>query len=128
MVTLPLIALAIPSVCIGWMTIEPTLIGDYFGNSIVVAPAHHGLAEFLEEWHGVGGFMLHGVTTLPFLARHGRHRRGVVSVPRPAAPASAHCRYLRPLYTLLENKYYFDRFNDWFFAGGAPVGSFLERR
>ena len=24
-----------------------------------------------------------------------------------------------PLYTLLDNKYYFDRFNDWFFAGGA---------
>ena len=26
---------------------------------------------------------------------------------------------LRPVYTLLDNKYYFDKFNDWFFAGGA---------
>jgi len=26
-----------------------------------------------------------------------------------------------PVYTLLDNKYYFDRFNDWFFAGGARL-------
>jgi NADH-quinone oxidoreductase subunit L len=25
------------------------------------------------------------------------------------------------VYTLLEQKYYMDRFNDWFFAGGARV-------
>ena len=31
------------------------------------------------------------------------------------------------LYTLLDNKYYFDRINDWFFAGGArAVGRFLS--
>jgi NADH-quinone oxidoreductase subunit L len=31
------------------------------------------------------------------------------------------------LYTLLDNKYYFDRFNDWFFAGGArAVGRFAS--
>src|SRR6266403_1178484 len=26
-----------------------------------------------------------------------------------------------PIYTLLDQKYYFDRFNDWFFAGGARL-------
>ena len=31
------------------------------------------------------------------------------------------------IYTLLDNKYYFDRFNDWFFAGGARgLGRFLS--
>jgi NADH-quinone oxidoreductase subunit L len=31
------------------------------------------------------------------------------------------------LYTLLDNKYYFDRFNQWFFAGGArAVGGGLS--
>ena len=31
------------------------------------------------------------------------------------------------LYTLLDNKYYFDRFNDWFFgAGGRGLGRFLS--
>ena len=34
-VTGPLIALAIPSVIIGWLTIGPVLFGDYFGGSIV---------------------------------------------------------------------------------------------
>ena len=30
---------------------------------------------------------------------------------------------IQPIYTLLDNKYYFDRFNDWFFAGGARGAS-----
>jgi NADH-quinone oxidoreductase subunit L len=33
-----------------------------------------------------------------------------------------------PIYTLLDNKYYFDKFNDWFFANGArKLGSGLWR-
>ena len=32
-----------------------------------------------------------------------------------------------PIYTLLDNKYYFDIFNDWFFAGGArKVGNLFS--
>jgi glucosamine--fructose-6-phosphate aminotransferase (isomerizing) len=87
-VTAPLIALAIPSVCIGWMTVEPTLIGGYFGNAIVVAPAHPAVAEFREEWHGIGAFMLHGVTTLPFwLALAGIAAAWYLYLVRPALPA-----------------------------------------
>ena len=42
---------------------------------------------------------------------------------RPGSPA----RPARST-TLLENKYYFDRFNAWFFAGGArALGAFLSR-
>ena len=37
----------------------------------------------------------------------------------PALPAEIEARSRGPIYTLLDNKYYFDRFNDWFFAGGA---------
>ena len=33
-VTLPLIALAIPSVVIGWLTVEGMLFGDYFSSAI----------------------------------------------------------------------------------------------
>ena len=58
--------------------------------------------------------------------------------PRTTTPATigtqiASDRYgviatrFRVLYTLLDNKYYFDRFNDWFFAGGArAVGRFAS--
>jgi NADH-quinone oxidoreductase subunit L len=126
-VTVPLIALAIPSVCVGWMTIEPTLVGDWFGNSIVVTPAHPAVAEFREEWRGVGSFMLHGVMALPFwLALAGIATAWYLYLVRPELPARI-AGAVRPLYTLLDNKYYFDRFNDWFFAGGArKLGGFLS--
>jgi len=126
-VTVPLIALAIPSVCIGWLTIEPTLVGDYFGNSIVVVPAHPAVAAFRDEWHGIGAFILHGVTGLPFwLALAGIGAAWYLYLVRPALPARI-AGAVRPLYTLLDNKYYFDRFNEWFFAGGArAVGTFLS--
>ena len=44
-VTLPLVLLAIPSVVIGWLTIEPLLFGDYFGSAIHVAEQHDVLGE-----------------------------------------------------------------------------------
>ena len=126
-VTVPLIALAIPSVCIGWMTIEPTLVGDWFGNSIVVSSTHSAVAAFREEWHGIGAFMLHGVTALPFwLALAGIVSAWYLYLVRPDLPARI-AGAARPLYTLLDNKYYFDRFNDWFFAGGTrKLGNFLS--
>jgi len=126
-VTVPLIALAIPSVVIGWMTVEPTLVGDWFGDAIVVSSAHPAAADFREEWRGIGAFMLHGVTALPFwLALAGIVSAWYLYLVRPELPARI-AAAVRPIYTLLDNKYYFDRFNDWFFAGGArKVGSFLS--
>ena len=43
--TVPLILLAIPSIYAGWVYIEPMLFGGFFGDSIVVAPAHDVLGE-----------------------------------------------------------------------------------
>ena len=104
------------------------LVGDYFGNSIAVAPAHDVLAEFRKEWHGVGAFVLHGVSGLPFwLALAGIAAAWYLYLANPALPARI-ARASGPIYTLLENKYYFDRFNAWFFAGGArALGAFLSR-
>src|SRR6185295_8039928 len=65
-VTLPLILLAIPSVYTGWTYIEPLLFGDYFAGSIAVKPDHNVLAELGRDWHGVGAFILHGLTAAPF--------------------------------------------------------------
>jgi len=127
-VTIPLIALAIPSVCVGWMAITPMLIGDFFGNSIVVLPQHDVLKSFREEWHGVGSFMLHGVTTLPFwLAISGIVAAWYCCLANPTV-SDRIAKALGPVYTLLDNKYYFDRFNDWFFAAGARrLGANLSR-
>jgi NADH-quinone oxidoreductase subunit L len=123
----PLILLAIPSVYTGWTYIEPLLFGDYFAGSIVVKPDHNVLAELGRDWHGVGAFMLHGLT---------RRRSGSRSPasPPPGTATSSTRRCPRgsgdggPVYTLLDNKYYFDKFNDWFFAGGArKVGGWRPR-
>jgi NADH-quinone oxidoreductase subunit L len=118
-ITVPLILLAIPSVYAGWYYVEPMLFGDWFGSSIVVSPAHPAMAAIKEEWHGVGAFILHGFASLPFwLAIAGIAAAFYCYIIDPALPARLR-KLAGPLYTLLDNKYYFDRFNDWFFAGGT---------
>jgi len=118
-VTLPLILLAIPSVVIGYIAIEPMLYGDYFGSSIFISDHHHALHEMHEEFHGAFAMVLHSFTTLPlWLAIAGVASAAFFYLKRPDIPAMIQ-KKSQFIYTLLDNKYYFDRFNDWFFAGGA---------
>ncbi len=126
-VTLPLILLAIPSVYAGWAYVEPMLIGGFFGDSIVIRPEHPALWDLKAEWHGVGAFVRHGVLSLPFwLAIAGIAAAVYCYLVNPALPERIR-KAAGGIYTLLDNKYYFDRFNDWFFAGGARrVGRFLS--
>ena len=126
-VTVPLVLLAIPSVYAGWQYIEPMLFGGFFGDSIVVRPGHAVLAELKEEWHGVAAFIRHGMLSLPFwLAIAGIVSAWYCYLVNPALPERLK-NAAGALYTLLDNKYYFDKFNDWFFAGGArTIGAFLS--
>ncbi|HQR12629.1 MAG TPA: NADH-quinone oxidoreductase subunit L [Casimicrobiaceae bacterium] len=118
-VTVPLILLAIPSVAVGWLTIEPILFGSYFGDSIVILPVHEAMATMREEWHGVGRFLEHGLGSFPlWLAIAGIVSAWYCYLVRPDLPDRIKSAFA-PVYTLLDNKYYFDRFNEWFFAGGA---------
>jgi NADH-quinone oxidoreductase subunit L len=120
-VWVPLVALAIPSVAIGAMTIGPVLFGGYFGDSIHVAPGHDVLAEIGSEFHGWLALALHGFATVPFwLAVAGVVTAWYLYLKRPDLPEKIQAA-ARPLYVLLSEKYYFDRFNDWFFAGGARL-------
>jgi NADH-quinone oxidoreductase subunit L len=126
-VTVPLVMLAIPSVLAGWMFIEPMLVGSYYGASIVVLPGHPAMEEFRGEWHGIAAFIEHGALSLPFwLAIAGIVAAWYCYLVNPALPERLK-RMAGPVYTLLDNKYYFDRFNDWFFAGGSRgLGTFLS--
>jgi NADH-quinone oxidoreductase subunit L len=120
-VTVPLILLAIPSVYAGWTYIEPMLFGGWFGDSIFVREQHAVLAELKGEWHGPVPFILHGLASAPFwLTVAGIATAAYLYLVKPELPARIAARF-REIYTLLDNKYYFDRFNDWFFAGGARV-------
>ncbi len=115
-VTVPLILLAIPSIAIGWITIEPMLHGGYFGDAI---KATETMAELKKEFHGAGAMVLHGLTSLPFwLAVLGAGAAWYCYILKPELPAKIRAQFAWPV-KILEDKYGFDRFNDWFFAGGA---------
>jgi NADH-quinone oxidoreductase subunit L len=118
-VTVPLILLAIPSLYSGWAYIEPLIIGNYFGGSIFVLPEHEALAKIREEWHGAVALMEHGVLSLPFaLAAAGIATAVYCYLVNTALPGRIAAK-AGGLYTFLVNNYYFDKFNEWFFAGGA---------
>ena len=119
-VTVPLILLAIPAICAGWL-IKPMLFGGYFGDAIFISHEHHGLAEMAEEFHGVIPMMLHALTTVPFwLALSGAATAWFLYIVRPELPAVIKQKFSFIAF-ILEQKYGFDRFNDWFFAGGSRL-------
>ncbi len=122
-VTVPLILLAIPSIFIGWFTIEPLLFGDWFSGVLYVAPNHNVLQHMGEHYHGQWGFILHGMTALPFfLAMGGLALAGYVwwwlhkTNPKIDEKIQAAAG---PLTAVLENKYGFDDFNQRYLAGGS---------
>ena len=121
-VWLPLVLLAIPSVVIGFMTIEPMLFGEFFKDAIVVDGArHHAMKELAEAFHGPVAMALHALSTAPFwLAFAGVVTAWYMYLINPAVPAAIG-RGLRPLVVLLENKYYMDWFNENVLARGARM-------
>ncbi len=121
-VTVPLIALAIPSVIIGYIAIEPMLFGDYFKGVIHVNEEAHPVMEALHHhFHGAVAMALHSVTTPVFwLAFSGVALSWFFYMKRPDIPAAIKARF-SGIYTLLDNKYYFDKFNEVVFAGGARL-------
>ncbi len=120
-VTVPLILLAIPSVIAGWAMIGPALFGNYFGGAIFIAPEHPAIAKMAADFHGAMGMVLHGLMTLPFwLALAGAATAWYLYIVRPDLPAVIKDKS-GVLARILEEKYGFDRFNDWFFAGGARL-------
>ncbi len=119
-VWLPLVLLAIPSVYTGWAYIEPMLFGDFFGSAIYInSEAHPAMAHLREHFHGAGAMVLHAFGTLPFwLAVAGVGTAYFLYMVRLDLPHKIRMKS-GVLYSVLEEKYGFDRFNDWFFAGGA---------
>jgi NADH-quinone oxidoreductase subunit L len=119
-VTLPLVLLAIPSVLIGYVTIEPMLHGGFFDGAIFVDAAKHpAMTELSELFHGPMAMASHALTTLPFLLA----LAGVVSawymyMINPALPAAL-AKLFRPLVVVLENKYYMDWINENILARAA---------
>jgi NADH-quinone oxidoreductase subunit L len=123
-VKLPLILLAIPSLAIGYLAIEPMLFGDFFKGVIFVnSEAHPAMQELTHHWHHIfhsaTGMAIHGFMTLPFaLAASGVFVAWFFYMKRPDIPAAIQKRFAL-INSILENKYGFDSFNDRFFAAGS---------
>ncbi|NEX20940.1 NADH-quinone oxidoreductase subunit L [Thiorhodococcus mannitoliphagus] len=126
-VTLPLVLLAIPSVFIGWYTIEPMLVNDWWvsgdWNPIVVAHDHDTLHHLREHWEGQAAFVHHGLGALPFvLAATGLTLATIIWWlfhkwnPRIDEQLQA---LGGPVTRILQDKYGFDDFNQRVFAGGS---------
>jgi len=128
-VTGPLLALALPSLAIGYMTIEPMLFGDFFGNAIYVADRHPVMHELNQNFHGAVAMGLHAVMTLPFwLAAAGVGLSAFFYLKRPDIPAAIQKRFSF-IHRMLVNKYWFDEFYSAVFAKGARLlGGSLWRR
>jgi NADH-quinone oxidoreductase subunit L len=119
-VTVPLILLAIPSVVIGFMTIQPMLYGEFFKDAIFInGEKHAAMEEMAKAFHGPLQMAMHALTTMPFwLALAGVVTSYYMYMINPALPAAIKKRF-QPIYTLLENKYYMDWINENILARGA---------
>jgi NADH-quinone oxidoreductase subunit L len=117
-VTLPLVALAIPSIAIGWLTVGPVVFGDFFAGSLAQAP-EGPLALLGEEFHGPAAFVRHAFGgPAVYLALAGVITAWYLYLRRPELPDRLAARFART-YRLLVNKYYFDWFNENVVAAGV---------
>jgi NADH-quinone oxidoreductase subunit L len=127
-VTIPLILLAIPSAIIGWLAIEAVLVDGFFDQSIMVFKQHGAMAAVAEAFHSPAGFVLHGFAGLPvYLAAAGVFSAWYIYMKNPAIATRLQQKF-NLIYRILDNKYYFDRFNEIVFAAtGRAIGQVLWR-
>ncbi|MDR1969517.1 MAG: NADH-quinone oxidoreductase subunit L [Burkholderiaceae bacterium] len=119
-VWLPLVLLAVPSVVIGALALMPMIGNRFFQGAIHIdAARHQAMAELNEQVHGWLPMALHGFVSLPFLlAAAGVVLAWYMYLVNPALPAAIG-RVFKPVYWLLDNKYFMDWINEKIFARGA---------
>lgn len=126
-VTLPLILLAIPSVMIGYVAIEPMLYGDFFKDVIHVNhEAHPVMTQMKEAFHGPLAMVSHSLyTPVLYLAIGGVVAAWFLYVKAPHLPAKIASAF-NPIYKLLDNKYYLDViYFNVFAKGSRALGNFF---
>ncbi|HAT8316719.1 TPA: NADH-quinone oxidoreductase subunit L [Legionella pneumophila] len=120
-VWLPLVLLAIPSIILGYVLYMPILFDtpSLLGSSIFVLPEHNVLAELAHEVSSPFASAVHAIYSLPFwITVLGAIIAWVCYIAVPSIPGYL-ARYFSIIYSILLNKYGFDRFNELFFVKGA---------
>ena len=125
-ITLPLVALAIPSALIGYLTIDPMLFNGWLDNAITVAANHASMASLEANFHGANAMVPHALQTLPFwMMVGGIASAWVLTLYKSQWADWIQKKFHRSNY-VLESLYGFDRFNDIVFVGGIKkLGNFL---
>ncbi|MCP4995068.1 MAG: NADH-quinone oxidoreductase subunit L [Gammaproteobacteria bacterium] len=118
-VTLPLILLAIPSIGIGYLTVEGMLFGDWFNGVLHVLPQHDTLGELGKSVHSANSMMAHGFVGLPlYLALGGLAVAWYIYMKKPSIALEIKTRF-DWLYLILDKKYWFDEVYQTVLAGGS---------
>ncbi|MBT2116679.1 NADH-quinone oxidoreductase subunit L [Dyella sp. LX-66] len=125
-VTLPLVLLAIPSIVIGAIFAKAMLYDGWFGGAIHVNEANNVLAELSHEFHDWFSAGLHGFKQWPFvLVAAAFAIQTYIYLFNPSV-ADKIKSALKPLWTVLDRKYWVD---DVYFAlfakGGVKLGRAL---
>ncbi len=124
----PLIVLAIPSLMIGYLTIEFMLFNGWLDNAITVASSHISMAKLKYEFHSAASMIPHAIQTLPFwMMIGGIATAWLFSIYKVQWADWVQKKYYRTNY-VLESLYGFDRFNDLIFVSGVKkLGNFLYK-
>jgi NADH-quinone oxidoreductase subunit L len=120
-VTLPLVLLAIPSLLVGFFTVEPLLFGQWFGSAIHVDQANNVLTELGQEFHGALAMGLHGFVQLPFLLVVIAFVSCTYIYLFNPAMAGKVKSALNPLWVVLDRKYWIDNVYFAVFARGSVL-------
>ncbi len=126
-ITFPLIALAIPSAIIGYLTIDPMLFNGWLDNAIIVDAAKHAsMTELSNIFHGAAAMIPHALQTLPFwMMVGGIVAAWVFSLYRTQWADWVQSKFQGINY-ILESLYGFDRFNEIVFVNGVKkLGNLL---
>ncbi len=118
-VTLPLVLLAIPSLLVGFFTVQPMLFDGWFGPAIHVDEANNVLGEMAHGFQGAAAMALHGFWSLPFgLVVLAFAITTWIYLFNPTV-ADKIKNALNPLYQALNHKYWFDAVYYVLFARGS---------
>jgi NADH-quinone oxidoreductase subunit L len=122
-VTLPLILLAIPSLLVGFFTVQPLLYGGWFGGAIHINEANNVLGEMGREFHGAALMALDGFTQAPFILIVIAFIITTYIYLFNPAMAGKIKNTFKPIWIILDRKYWIDNIYFAVFArGGVMLG------
>ncbi|MEJ2401244.1 MAG: NADH-quinone oxidoreductase subunit L [Xanthomonadales bacterium] len=128
-VTVPLILLAIPSIVIGYLTIEPVLFGGWLADSLTVLPQNDTVAAVGHHFHGPTAMATHALQTAPFWLMIGGFVLATFIYQFRPAIADRLQQRLPRLHALLENKFYIDElYQKLFISRTVKIGNGLWHR